>query len=444
MKAPSRTTSSLGLFAASLLVLTGCVTAGSGNGEDQNGDDGEAQDVSSDVTDEEVTLRLAYTDDPPTEALVEGFTEQYPNVTIETEQTDFGNYITSITRSMASDTAPDIAQYNPGAMRSLVPAGHVLELGEYSELYGWEGAFPPASLEQLMSDDDAQQFGTGGLYAVPGALSVLGVYYNEDILTDAGITEPPATLDEFTEAMAAVSDNGDRPLSLGALEVGALHLWNAVLNSVGPSQDYLDWVYGAPDATIETDAAAQATDIIAEWVEAGYITEAASATSDADALADFTSGEAAFLVTGNWAAAAVDGEMDNAGFFVLPGAEAGAAPVASGSSVAYSISAASEHPDVAAAFLDFMNSPEAAAIQIETGFMPVDTGADVASEGLLGDIADSFAPVAQESNIVPFPDFAAPGMIDALTGGLQGVIAGQTTSEDYLASLQEVWAGHHG
>ncbi|HLS13119.1 MAG TPA: extracellular solute-binding protein, partial [Beutenbergiaceae bacterium] len=338
----------------------------------------------------------------------------------------------------------EIAQYNPGAMRSLVPAGHVLELGDYSELYDWETSFPPASLEQLMSDEEAQQFGTGDLYAVPGALSVLGVYYNQEMLAEAGVEEVPTTLDEFTEAMAAVADNDDRPLSVGGLEVGGIHLWNAVLNSMGASEEYLDWVYGAPESTIETDAAAQATDTIAEWVEAGYISEGANATSDADALANFTGGEAAFHVTGNWAAAQVDGEIEDAGFFVLPGTEAGSPPVASGSSVAYSISSASEHPDVAAAFLDYMNSPEAATIQIDAGFMPVDTEADVATEGLLGDIADSFAPVAEESNIVPFPDFAAPGMIDALTGGLQGIISGQNTTDDYLTSLQEVWASHHG
>jgi len=187
MTAHSRKTSTVGLLAASMFVLAGCVTAGTSDGEEENGE----REVSAEVTDEEVTLRLAYTDDPPTEALVEGFIEEHPNVTIETEQTDFGNYITSITRSMSSDSAPDIAQYNPGAMRSLVPAGHVLELSDYSELYGWEESFPPASLEQLMSDDDAQQFGTGGLYAAPGALSVLGVYYNRDMLADAGVTSCP-------------------------------------------------------------------------------------------------------------------------------------------------------------------------------------------------------------------------------------------------------------
>lgn len=431
----------LGLALAAALALTGCATAGSGDNENQN----HPESVSTEVPSEDATLRLAYTDDPPTEALVEGFEAEYPNVTIEPEQTDFGNYVTSITRSMSSDDAPDIAQYNPGAMRSLVPAGHVLDLTAYSDAYGWQDKFPQASLDQLMSDDEAKQYATGGLYAAPGALSVLGVYYNKELLADAGVDAPPQTLDEFSAALAAVAENGDQPLSVGGLGVGGFHLWNAVLNSTGDTQTYLDWVYGAPDSTIETDAAREATDLIGGWAKAGYVPESANATSDADALANFTAGKAAFHITGNWAAAAVEKEMgDQAGFFVLPGTSADAPPVASGGSVAYSIAANSENVDVAAAFLDYMSSPEAAKIQIETGFMPVDSEAAPATDGLLGEIATAFGPVAEGSNIVPFPDFAAPGMLDRLTAGMQGVISGQSNTDDYLATLQETWSSHHG
>ena len=430
-----------GLVAAVALALAGCATLGSGSTER----DDAPQEISTDIPEEDITLRLAFTDDPPTDALIEGFQEKHPNVTIEAEQTDFGNYVTSITRSMSSDDAPDIAQYNPGAMRSLVPAGHVMDLTDYSELYGWEEEFPPATLDQLRSDDEAKQFGTGGLYAAPGALSVVGVFYNKEILADAGVDSPPGTLDEFTDALAAVESNGEDPLSVGGLEVGAFHLWNTVLNSVGDTQSYLDWVYGVPDSTIETDAAREATDIVAEWAEAGYITDSANATSDADALANFTAGDAAFHITGNWAAAAVQEEMgDDAGFFILPGTSADAQPVASGSSVAYSISSQSEHPDVAAAFLDYLSSPEAAVIQVDSGFMPVSSDAEIATDGLLGEIATEFTPVAEHSNIVPFPDFAAPGMVDRLTAGQQGIISDQMTTDEYLAMLQEAWVAHHG
>ena len=44
-------------------------------------------------------------------------------------------------------------------------------------------------------------------------------------------------------------------------------------------------------------------------------------------------------------------------------------------SVAYAISSKTKYPNVAAAFLDYMSSPEAAQLQFTGGFMPVDTKA---------------------------------------------------------------------
>jgi len=438
---PRNRIAAVGVVAAGALLLAGCATSGSG----ENDSESEPQEVSTEITDEEVNLVLAYVDDPPTPALVEGFEEEYPNVTIDAQQTDFGNYITSITRSMSSDDAPDLAQYNPGAMRSLIPAGEVLDLSAYYDAYGWDEAFPQASLDQLMSDDEAMQFATGSLYAAPGALSVLGVFYNKDLLADAGIDSPPQSLAELEEALAAVQDNGDQPLSVGGLEVGGTQLWTAVLNSIADVDEYRDWIYGAPDATIETDAAMQATETFRSWVDEGYISSSANATADSDALAEFTAGDSAFLVTGNWSAATIEDEMeDDAGFFIFPHSNPDQPPVAAGSSVAYSISSRTEHPDVAAAFLNYMSSAEAGQIAIDTGFMPVSTNAEVASQGLLGEIASSFTPVASNNNIVGFAGFATPEMVDLLPSGLQGIISGQMEPDQFLSSLQESWTSYHG
>src|SRR5699024_9705742 len=129
---------------------------------------------------------------------------------------------------------------------------------------------------------------------------------------------------------------------------------------------------------------------------------------------------------------------------ILPRDNPDEPPVASGSSVAYSISARTEHPDVAAAFLNYMSSAEAGQIAIDTGFMPVDTDAGAAAEGTLGEVAEAFAPVAENDNIVPFPDFAAPGMIDQLTAGIQGIISDQMEPDQFLASMQETWTSYHG
>jgi ABC-type glycerol-3-phosphate transport system substrate-binding protein len=424
----------LGVTAA--LALTACA----GTSGTTGGGTAPKVDVSTTIPSDPVTLTLAYSNDPPTQTLIDGFTKKYPNVTIKPQMTPFNDYIKSIKLAMSSDAAPDIAQYNPGAMNSLVPAGLILDLGPWAKAYGWNTKFPPSTLEILSSDKSAKQFGTGGLYAVPGGLSVVGVYYNKKM-----VKEPPKTLAEFEAAMQKVKDSGQTPLMLGALQVGGFHLWNALLNVTGNVADYRGWVYGKPGATIENDGARKASQMMADWAKKGFFPASASATADADALASFAKGKSAFLVTGNWGATAVEKELgDDAGFFLMPTATDQPANVASGASVAYAISAKSKHPNVAAAFLDYLSSPEAAKIEFDGGFMPVDTKAELGAEGLRGEIAKVFTPVAQSNGIVPFPDYASPGMIDKLTPGIQGLISGKMSVDDYLKSLQESWDGHHG
>ncbi|MBN6054207.1 extracellular solute-binding protein [Nonomuraea sp. RK-328] len=396
--------------------------------------------MSTTIPADPVTLTLAYSNDPPTKALIDGFTKKHPNVTIKPQMTPFNDYIKSIKLAMSSDAAPDIAQYNPGAMNSLVPAGLILDLSPWDKAYGWTGKFPPASLEVLSSDKAAKQFGSGSLYAVPGGLSVLGVFYNKKI-----VKEVPKTLADFEAAMQKAKDAGHTPLSNGTLQVGGFHLWNALLNVNGDVADYRAWVYGKPGATIENPAALKTSQTVTDWAKKGYIAKSSNATADPDAMANFAKGDSAFLITGNWAASALETEMkDDVGFFLMPTPSGEPAKVASGASVAYAISAKSKHPNVAAAFLDFLSSPEAAKIEFDGGFMPVDTKAELGAQGLRGEIASVFAPVAQANGIVPFPDYASPGMIDKLTPGIQGLITGTMAPDAFLRSLQESWDGHHG
>src|SRR5699024_6184300 len=105
-------------------------------------------------------------------------------------------------------------------------------------------------------------------------------------------------------------------------------------NVLGDVQDYKDWVYGADGASIETDGATKAAQMIADWSKKGYISSGASSVSDNDALAAFTGGDAAFLVTGNWNVSKVQDALgDDAGFFLMPGTSADGPAVASGGSV---------------------------------------------------------------------------------------------------------------
>ncbi|MEV8410181.1 extracellular solute-binding protein [Streptomyces niveus] len=179
----------------------------------------------------------------------------------------------------------------------------------------------------------------------------------------------------------------------------------------------------------------------------GYFDPSANGTAQVDSTARFTRGESVFLVNGNWAAGQLVGAMgENVGFFPMPGPDASARSVASGFSVAYSVSSRTRHPEAAGAFLDFLASPEAASIVAANGFLPPDPDTDAVPEqkGVLGEVAAAHRRVVADDGTNQFPDFTAPSMLDRLRSGVQRLIAARVGPAEFLAEIQDVWEAHHG
>jgi raffinose/stachyose/melibiose transport system substrate-binding protein len=405
----------------------------------------EPTSVSTELSKDEVTLDVAFTDGPDmVEALVAAFEAEYPQVTVNPQYTQFSDYSKNIKLTMTSDTAPDIAQYNV-AMKDLIGADEILELDKYSEAYGWTEKFPEISLNQLTSEPNGKTFGSGHLYGVPAGLSLTGVFYNKALAEQAGIDGPPATLEEFSADLQAAKDAGLAPLSVGALDSAGLHLWAALLNVMMPQEDYLDWVNGQPGGDLTGPDAVAATQTLVDWSESGYFAPGANGTGQADATAAFAQGKSVFLMNGNWAAAQVSDELgDDAGFFSMPGTSEDAAATGSGFSVSYSVSARTDVPDAAAAFLDFLSSDEAAVIESEGGFLPPNIEAAPEQTGVRADLYAAFQGVVEANGLNLYPDFAAPSAYDQEVAGIQKLIAGEGDVAEFLDEIQATRDEYHG
>ncbi len=428
--------------ACAALLLSGCsLTPGS----KKSSAPAQSGPASTAVPAEKVTLKLAFTDSPDmTKALISAFETKFPQITIQSQYTQFDDYVKSLKLSMSSPNAPDLAQYNAG-LKDLSSAGLITDLTPYEKAYNWDTAFPKSALDELRVDKTGKVLGTGSLIGVPAGLSLVGVYYNKQLMAKAGITATPKTLENFEADLARAKSAGVVPLSVGALDTGGLHLWSALLNvrsEVGPLRA---WIDGQPGASITTDAATQATTAVAEYAKKGYFPPSANGTSENDSATAFSKGSSLFLVNGNWAAAQLDTAMKgNVGFFLMPPPKAGGKAVGNGFSVAYSISAKTKHPQAAAAFLDFLRSPEAAVIENAGGFLPPNASAVPATTGVKQDLTNANEQVVSADGLIPFPDFAAPAMLDSLESGLQSVIGAKMQPQAFLDSLQKVWTDYHG
>ncbi|GEB51287.1 ABC transporter substrate-binding protein [Streptomyces cacaoi] len=425
--------------------LTGCAALTPGSGPDTS----RTRTVprATAVPAGDVTLRLTFADAPEmVDALIAAFHKRHPNVRIEPAYTQFADYVKSLKLTMASETAPDLAQFAVG-MNDVAARGDILDLTPYRDAYGWRERFPATALDQLAGSGP----GAGRhLFGVPAGLSMTGIYYDKRRAARAGVRRPPRTLDEFEAQLAAARRAGMTPLGVGALDSGGLHLWAGLINNAMPPRDYRAWVKGEPGATIRTPATLRATRRLVDWSRRGYLSESANGTTQVDSTGGFIRGGSAgsvFLVNGNWAAGQVAEAMgERAGFFLMPAERAHARAMASGFSVSYAISARTRHPQAAGAFLDFLASRASAKLVSGFGFLPPDGPGDTSvpvPEGVLGEVARAHRRVTADDGMNHFPDFTAPDMLDPLRAGVQKLIADRTTPGEFLDSLQDVWREHY-
>ncbi|MDR1833519.1 MAG: extracellular solute-binding protein [Propionibacteriaceae bacterium] len=426
------------------LALAACSPSGEAGPTQEN----VPTNVSTELTTEPITLTVAYCDAHPVEDLLDGFTALHANVTFEKQYEDCGNFSTDVVNKLTSDSAPDIVQYVDAAIQTTAPAGQVLDLGPYAEAYGWAEKFPASQLAQLQLSADGKVHGEGAQYGIPGGASFTGLYYNKALLAQAGIAAAPVSLAEFEAALAALKEAGITPIALGSLDDGGIHLWGGLLINALGAPAAQDWVNGKAGATIDLGGATETAAKLADWAAKGYFPDSANGTKEDDARAEFAQGKAAFTADGSWAVGTVaEGLGDDAGFVAFPAPDGVADGPATGQSftAGFAISAKTQKADAAAAFLNYLASAEAAEISVGLGMLPVNLEtAPAPAAGVATDLRNAYAQAAQSDGLVTFLDHATPTMHTALTQGLQGVIAGQTTPSEFISSLQADWDSDKG
>lgn len=406
----------------------------------------EAVDVeaSTELTTEDVTLTLMSTPESgaATEATIAAFEAEHPNITIEYSQTNYDDYNQSVNLNLSGDQSPDIVLLN--AVANTVKNKLVAPLDDYAELYGWDDFYPSNQLNQWRVAENGSTLGEGGaLYAAPAGFSLVGTYYNKDLAAKLGISAPTSG-EEFDAALKTAKDAGELPIQLGNGEGHAAFVVQLLGQGAEGADTANAWAFGHEGETFDTDGNRAAAETLVEWQEAGYFGDATTVngTDLQGAVDNFISGKGLFLVDGIWDAGKIgDALGDSAGFLAFPGEQT----TGIGTSVAYAISSQSKRPNEAAAFLDFLRTPEAGEQQFEQGFMPNDPSVAVAEDGTLqGDIVAAWGEVSDSNGLVAFNNNATATMNDTLKAGTQQLIAGQMSVEDFLTSVQADWTKTHG
>ncbi|WP_152626375.1 ABC transporter substrate-binding protein [Streptacidiphilus carbonis] len=379
-----------------------------------------------------------------TRALAAAFEKLHPGVAVDFRYTAVDDYNKSLNLTLSSDHAPDLALLN--MLGTTVRADLVRSLDPCATAYGWDRSYPGTELAQWRADDTGVRLGTGHLWAAPAGFSVVGVYYDKAVAAGLGITAP-TTFAAFEADLAKAKAAGKTPVQLGNLQGHASLVFQSVTDSVGGARTASRWAYGIPGATIEAPGGTAGARALSDWARKGYLPAGANGTDLPGSVAAFAEGRSLFLFDGSWDAAVIDRTMPGrAGFIPLPGPSASSPATGIGTSIAYAIPTRAEHPDLAAAFLDFMGSAQAAQLEFDTGFMPVAHADQVTapSGSVLADVAAAWRRVDRGNGLVPFFNNATPTMNDTLTAAGQQLIGGRSSPAQFLTALQADWAREHG
>jgi multiple sugar transport system substrate-binding protein len=221
-----RTAATLTAGAATVaLLLTGCAPGGDGGGDAQGPITQEQIDEAM-STPTELTF---WTWVPDIQNEVDLFEAKYPDIKVKVENVGQGlpHYQKLRSAIEAGEGAPDVAQIEYQYIPSFVLPGSLLDLSAYggddlsSEFVDW-------AWKQVAPGDE--------VWAVPQDVGPMGNLYREDILTAAGITEAPATWDDYATAAKAVKDTtGSYISNLGATQAGQMigFFWQAGVKPFG-------------------------------------------------------------------------------------------------------------------------------------------------------------------------------------------------------------------
>lgn len=444
-------------IAAGAAMLAAC-TPGSG-GSDATDDPTEDEDGTGEVVTDiselgDVTLvvwdqEVRGGQNEQIERLNAAFEEQYTNVTIDRHTQSYDDLNATLRLALTGDDAPDVTQVNNSRSQlgQYVAAGQIISLDEYAAAYGWTDRFSDSVLQNTSYSPDAVTFGEGSLYALPQVGEVVGFYYSATKLEELGL-EVPQTWGELESQLAEIQDAGETPLLLGNLDQWpAAHVFGPVQGAHVDPDQIRDLGFGNAGASWLTDENRAAAQQLIDWVDAGYFNDGFNG-ADYDAVwQSFAEGEGVYLLAGSWLAPDIEAVADDeVGFFAPPPAEAGAGRVTTGGiGIPFGITSSSEHPEVGAAYIDFITSEEAMAVLAETGNMPVvETAEHLPEDGLLADIFNAYGEVVESGALVPYLDWATPTMSDTIGQALQGFMGGQLDVEQLLETLEADYAEFAG
>ncbi|HEY8391315.1 MAG TPA: extracellular solute-binding protein [Capillibacterium sp.] len=297
-------------------------------------------------------------DDDPShayiKALLDGFKKKNPDIEVEyIALGDPGLMDKTKVVMAAGKDLPDIFQsWGGSTMGGYADAGRLLDL--------------TAELKDIPGSAAARDAMTwkGKIYGVAPFFAIAGIFYNERIFKENGLT-PPETIADLEKIADTLLAKGIQPFACGARDKWpVLALYMYLVDRIGGMEAFNN--AQARKGRFDAEPFVEAAKIYQEWAKRGYFGKTPLGESYDDAQQSMYTGRAAMHVTGSWMCAQyADPSLTKepiafAAFPILPGGKGKATDMMGQTDIGFAATiAAKDKKDAVVRFMKYAMSVEA-------------------------------------------------------------------------------------
>lgn len=348
-------------------VLTGC---GSGGDKGNAGTDSQTTAAGSQAAEgaadgEKTNIRILSAMQLVDEDMIKTFMEANPDINVQYEYVDSGNYSAKFAALASANELPDVFWTQSGYYCDQISEGLLMDLSDamasnsYEGDMAWKDTFVPALLENFQN---IALSGCGEMesydYGVPFTMTTIAVMYDKAVYEKLGLKEP-ADWEEFIANCEAVKAAGYTALTVQSNTCNdwlPRLFWDQFCRDEieGQGKNFADGTM-----TFQTESVKQGLSSVKELWDKGYLPENYF-TADLDTTAQmFLQGELAQVLIAPDKIAYI---MDNApetmelATYALPGIGGLSSRSLGGSSNIFAVSAGTKEPEAAVRLVKYLTS----------------------------------------------------------------------------------------
>ena len=342
--------------------------------------------------------------------IIEEFNGSQDSITVEAKYVPFADFKKQLSIGASADELPDLVILDNPDHAAYAAMGIFADITDKFDVSNYyEGPVNSCTLD-------------GKLYGVPFGSNDLVLFYNEDMLKEAGC-EVPTTWDELLEVAKATTTDS---------VFGFAHC--ALQNEEG-TFNFLPWVWstGATSYELNSEGGIKALNFEKELVDSGAMTKEAINWTQGDTMHQFIAGNLAMMINGTWQIPTMREEVPDLNWNVAPIPQD--KEQASGLGGENYAVIAGGNEDAAVKFLEFATTPETCLYMMNAmGYISADS--TIAENQFEGDeVYQVFVDEMQYAHARgPLPEW--PSISDAISLAFNKVITGESAPEDAAAEAQ--------